>query len=69
MNVKDEIVVYPPKWKPIPKPYVVVRSDDHFIVCEVTDGGDLIREVSNIHWSKHVARQWALEIAGEEIEP
>ena len=63
MNIKNEIIKWPKHYKPIPKPYAVVACDDHCMVCTVDDEGNLIDEVSVIHWNKFVVRRWALEFA------
>lgn len=65
MNLKDEIFTWPKHYKPIPKPFYVVRCDDHCMVCTLDDEGNLIDEVSAIHWNKYVVRRWAFQLANE----
>lgn len=67
MNVKDDIVRWPSRYKQIPAPFAVVRCGDHFLVCTVTPKGDLIREVSAIHWNPFIVRRWAFEFAKKEV--
>lgn len=67
MNVKQEIVIWPKQYKPIPKPYHVVRADDHFLVCTVDEEGNLLEEISVIHWNKFIVRRWAFEFAKEKV--
>lgn len=63
MNLKNEIVTFPKRFKPIPKPFYVVRCDDHFMVCTLEENGDLIDEISNIHCDVYTVRRWAIEDA------
>lgn len=68
LNLTDEVVKWPSRLKPIPKPFYVVRVDDHFMVCKLDENMDLVDEVSVIHWNKWVVRRWAFyaaERAGE----
>jgi hypothetical protein len=65
MNLTSQIVQFPKRYKKITKPFYVVRCDDHFMVCTIDDNGDLIEEVSVIHWNKFVVRRWAIEFAKE----
>lgn len=67
MSVKDEIVQWPKRYRPIPKPFAVVRCGEHFMVCKVTPEGDLIEEVSVIHWNKFIVRHWAFGFAKEQV--
>jgi hypothetical protein len=62
MNIKDDIVTYHSRFKPIPKPYYVVRCGDHFMVCKIDDSGDY-EELSAIHWDHWTVRRWAFEMA------
>lgn len=66
MNLKQEIITFPKRWKPVPKPYYVVACDDHCMVCTLDDEFNLIDEVSVIHWNKYIVRRWALEFAKGE---
>lgn len=63
MNLKDEVVHWPKKYKKIPKPFYVVFCDSHFMVCELDKDMNLIDKKSCIHWNRYVVRRWALEIA------
>jgi hypothetical protein len=63
MNVSKNIVVWPYYYKPIPKPFVVVQLEDHFMVCKVAEDGELLEEVSVKHWNKLRVRRWAFEFA------
>lgn len=63
MNLKDEIITFPKRWGKIPHPIYVVRCDDHCMVCELDKDFNLVEELSNIHWSVHTVRRWALEEA------
>lgn len=63
MNVSTDIVKFHKRYKPIPKPFYVVRLDDHCMVCTLDDNGNLIEEVSVIHWDKWTVRRWAFEFA------
>ena len=63
MNLKDEVLTWPDRYKPIPKPFYVVISDGHCMVCTLDENFNLIDEVSNIHWNKFVVRRWALQKA------
>jgi hypothetical protein len=65
MNLKGEIVTFPKNWKPIPRPYYVVRIDDHCTVCTLDKDFNLIDEISVIHWNKYTVRRWALKYADE----
>jgi hypothetical protein len=65
MNLKDEVVHWPKRYKKIPKPFFVVRCDDHFMVCRLDLAFNLVQEVSVIHWNPYVVRRWALEFAKE----
>ena len=67
MNLEREVIVWPQRLKPIPKPFYVVRTDDHCMVCTLDDDFNLIDEVSAIHWDKWTVRRWAFEIAKEKI--
>lgn len=62
MNLKSEIVSFPKKWTPIPKPYYVVRCDDHFMVCSLDESFNLVNELTVIHWNRYVVRRWALAL-------
>lgn len=68
MNVKDDVVTWPKRYKPIPKPFYVVRCDDHFMVCTLDEKFNLLKEISVIHWDHYTVRRWALQFA-EEINP
>lgn len=61
MNLKKEIVTFPKRYKPVPKPFYVVRCDEHFMVCELDDDFNLITEVSSIHWDVYQVRRWAID--------
>ena len=63
MNLKDEVVTFPKRWRPIPQPYYVVRCGDHFMVCTLDDDFNLIEEMTVIHWNKFIVRHWALDLA------
>ena len=63
MNLKNEIAIFPKHFKPIPKPFYVVRCDDHCMVCTLDKDGNLIDEISAIHWDKYTVRRWAFEFA------
>ena len=63
MNLKDEVVTFQKRFKPIPKPFYVVRCDDHFMVCTLDDKFNLVDEVSSIHWNPYTVRRWAIEFA------
>jgi hypothetical protein len=65
MNLKDEIFIWPKRFKKIPHPIYVVRADEHCIVCELDEKYNLVNELTNIHWNKFIARRWALDIAKE----
>lgn len=65
MNLEDEVVTWPARYKPIPKPFYVVRVDDHCMVCKLDDNFNLVEEISAIHWNKFVVRKWALNFAKE----
>lgn len=65
VNLSKEIVKYPKRLKPVPKPLYVVRCDDHFMVCELDNGLNLVKEVSAIHWDHWTIRRWAFEFAKE----
>ena len=67
MNLKDEVITWPKHYKSIPKPFYVVRCDDHFMVCTLDKDFNLIDEVNVIHWNGYVVRRWALEFAGIDI--
>lgn len=67
MNLKSEVVEFPKRYKPIPKPYFVTRLDDHFIVCTLDDDFNLIDERSPIHWNVYQARRWALRFAENDV--
>lgn len=66
MNLENEVVKWPTKFKAIPHPFYVVRCDDHFMVCKLDDDFNLVKEMSNICWDKFAVRRWALEIAEKE---
>jgi len=57
------VVEWPKHFKKLPKPYFVVRCDDHYIVVTLDDDYNLIDEKSVIHWNRYVVRRWALEMA------
>jgi hypothetical protein len=61
MNLTENIVKWHKRYKPIPKPFYVTKCDDHFIVSELDDNGNLLYEWSLIHWNKWTVRRWALE--------
>lgn len=63
MNLKDEVVIWPKRYKEIPKPFYVVRADDHFMVCTLDEEFNLIDEVSCICWDAYLVRRWAFEYA------
>jgi hypothetical protein len=63
MNLASEVVRWNKRLTPIPEPYYVVRCDDHFMVCTLDRLGNLIEEVSVIHWSPWVVRRWAFEFS------
>ena len=69
MNLSEEIVTWPKQYKPIPKPFYVVRAGDHCMVCTLDDRGNLIDEISVIHWNKFIVRRWAFEFALKERQP
>lgn len=65
MNLKSEVVTnFPKHYRKIPKPFYVVRCDDHFMVCTLDENFNLIDEVSVIHWDVYTVRRWALQLAG-----
>lgn len=66
MNLASEIVSFSARCKPIPKPYYVVSCDGHYIVCELDENYNLIKECSSIHRNKWTVRRWAFEIAKEK---
>lgn len=63
MNIKDEVVNFPKHFKAIPKPYYVVRCDDHCMVCTLDENFNLVKEVSALHWNPYTVRRWAMEFA------
>lgn len=63
MNLKDEVLVWPKHYKPIPKPFYVIRCDDHCMVCTLDYNFNLIAEVSAIHWDRYTVRRWAFILA------
>ena len=63
MNLKENIIRWPKHFRPIPAPFYVVTCGDHCMVCMLTDEGDLIGEVSAIHWNRYIVRTWALNFA------
>jgi len=65
MNLKNDIVIFPKHYKPIPHPFYVTRCDDHCLVSELDEKFNLINERSEIHWDKYQVRRWALQIAEE----
>jgi hypothetical protein len=67
VNLKDEIVTWPKHYKPIPKPFYVVRADDHCMVCTLDEQFNLVDEISVIHWNPYVVRRWALQFAEEAM--
>ena len=68
MNLKDEVIKFHQRYKPIPKPFYVVRADDHFMVCILDENFNLIKEVSNICWDVWRVRRWAFEFASRGIK-
>ena len=65
MNLKDEVITWPERYRKIPKPFYVVRCDDHSMVCTLDKDFNLIEEVSVIHCDPYTVRRWALQFAGE----
>lgn len=63
MNLSAEVVRWHKRYKPIPEPFYVVRADDHFMVCTLDREGNLIDEVSVIHWDAWTVRRWAFDFA------
>ena len=63
MNCKKDVVTWPKRYRPIPKPYYVVRCDDHCMVCTLDENFNLIDEISVIHWNPYTVRRWAIEFA------
>jgi len=68
MNLSDEIVHFHKRYKPIPEPFYVTRVGDHFMVCTLDREGNLIEEVSAIHWNVWTVRRWAFDFAKEQRE-
>ena len=68
MNLIQNVVRWNKRYKPIPEPFYVVRSDDHFMVCTLDRSGNLIKEVSVLHCNPWVTRRWAFEFANEEMD-
>jgi len=66
MNLKDEVVVWPKRFKPIPKPWFVIRLDDHFQVVTLDDDFNLLDEVYGPDWNKFRCRRSAIKWAAEE---
>jgi hypothetical protein len=69
MNCKKDVVVWPKRYKQIPKPFYVVRCDDHCMVCTLDENFNLIDEVSAIHWNPYTVRRWALEFSKKSSLP
>jgi len=65
VNLKKEVIIFPDRYRKIPKPFYVVRCDEHYIVCELDEEMNLIDEHSAIHCDVYTVRRWALEIAGQ----
>lgn len=65
-NISCEICRWPNHYTPIPKPFCVVKVDDHWMVCTVDKDDNLIEEVSAIHWDKLTVRRWAFHFALEK---
>lgn len=68
MNLKDSVVIFPKHYRKIPKPFYVVRCDDHFMVCTLDKDFNLLAEENDIHWSRYTTRRWALEFAGRSVQ-
>jgi len=67
MNLKSDIIRWPKHYRKIPKPFYVVRCDDHFMVCTLDKYFNLIDEISVIHWNPYIIRRWALQFAKEAL--
>lgn len=67
MNIKKEIVRWHKRYKVIPEPFYVVWCDGHYMVCKCDKLGNLIDEVSNIHWDVWTVRRWAFEFAEKKV--
>lgn len=63
MNLKNEALKFHKRYKPIPKPFYVVRLDDHCMVCTLDDDYNLVEEISVIHWNKWIVRRWSFSFA------
>lgn len=57
------VVLFPKRYTPIPKPYAVVKIDDHYMVCIVDSEGNPVEEISIIHCDKYTVRRWARKYA------
>lgn len=63
MNIQEDIIRWNKRYKTIPEPFYVVRTDEHFIVCTCDRDGNLLEEISAIHWDPWTVRRWAIEFA------
>ncbi len=63
INLGKEVVTFQKRWRPIPKPFYVMRCDDHFMVCELDEEMNLVHGLTVLHWNPFVVRRWALDLA------
>jgi len=66
VKYNKDIVYFQVNWERIPKPFYVLRCDDHFLVAELDKNLNLINERSVIHWDRFLVRRWALAMAHKQ---